>query len=165
MSHNPGRPKEAISPMPAGIELTHRHTVDDEMKARIAATVSRAYRTPIDPDAPNLLWLLGDIFRQRAAAGWTTLLSPKTTILVAEALDAYAPKPPEQEYRDPDARFSVNVFKSGSAIYRLDRDGEIFEVAAWARSTSVARSAFDRLIEQYPNDRFMQKRRSWVERE
>jgi hypothetical protein len=151
--------------MPSGIARPPRPAFDDEMKARIAATIARACLVPVDPGAPNLIQRLADIFRQRAMVGWTTLLSPETTILVAEALDAYAPKPPEQEYRDPDARFSVNVFKSGSAIYRLDRDGEIFEVAAWAKSTSVARSAFDRLLEQYPNDRFMQKRRSWVERE
>jgi hypothetical protein len=99
--------------MPPGIELTQRSTVDDEMKARIAATVSRAYRTPIDPDAPNLLWLLADIFRQRGAAGWTTLLSPETTLLVAEALDAYAPRPPEQKYKDPGAGCSKEGRQTG----------------------------------------------------
>jgi hypothetical protein len=165
MSHNLGRPKEAIFPMPPGIDNSLRLAVDDEMKARIAATISRAYRTPIDPDAPNLLWLLADIFRQRSAAGWNTTLSPETTILVVDALDAYAPKPPAPDYNGPGRNTSFDAFGKGSAIYRLFRDGEIMEVAAWAQSTLVAKAAFDRLIEQYPGDRFMQKRGSWVERE
>lgn len=137
---------------------------DEKTKARIAATISRAYRTPIDADAPNLFWLLADIFRQRAGAGWNTPLSPETTYLVADALDAYAPKPPEPEYKGPGARFHVDMFAQGSTIYRLFDNGEIFEIAAWARSTAVAGAAFDELVRRYPTEQYMQKRRSWVER-
>ena len=138
---------------------------DAETRARIAATISRVYAMPVDPEAQNLLRLLADIFRQRAGVGWNTPLSPETAMLVADALDAYAPKPPAPEYSGPGRRTSFDAFGKGSSIFRLFRDGEIMEVAAWAQNTLVARAAFDRLIEQYPNDRFMQKRRSWVERE
>jgi hypothetical protein len=151
--------------MPSGITRIPRPAFDDEMKARIAATIARAYLVPVDPGAPNLIQRLADIFRQRAEVGWTTPLSAETTFLVANALDAYAPKPPTPEYSEPNRKTSFDAFGKGSAIYRLFRDGEIMEVAAWAQSTLVAKAAFDRLIEQYPGDRFMQKRGSWVERE
>ena len=136
----------------------------DQIMARIAARISSAYLTPIDPEAPNLLRMLADIFRQRAQAGWTTRLSPETTMLVAEALEAYTPKPPPPPpSRSPDHYFHIDLYASGSTIYRLGHDGEVREIAAWAQSTTVARSAFDKLVEQYPRDRFIQKRKSWVE--
>ena len=136
-----------------------------ETKARIAATISRAYLEPVDPDSPYLLQRLASILRQRAKAGWNTPLSPETTFLVAEALYAYAPKPPEPEYRGPDWRFRVDMFRKGSTIYRLFSDGEIMEIAAWANSTLVAGATYNKLVEQYPGDRIMQKRGAWVERE
>src|SRR5690606_3462699 len=135
----------------------------DQIMARIAARISSAYLTPIDPEAPNLLRMLADIFRQRAQAGWTTRLSPETTMLVAEALEAYTPKPPPPPpSRSPDHYFHIDLYASGSTIYRLGHDGEVREVAAWAQSTTVARSAFAKLAEQYPRDRCIQKRKSGV---
>src|SRR5690606_15518959 len=135
-----------------------------DLMAHIAARISSAHLTPIDPGAPNLLQMLADLFRQRAKAGWTTRLSPETTMLVAEALEAYAPKrPPPPPSRSPDHGLRIDFYASGSTIYRLGHDGEVREVAAWAQSTTVARSAFDKLVEQYPRDRFIQIRKSWVE--
>jgi hypothetical protein len=139
--------------------------VDPEIRAHVAATVSRAYLSPVYPDAPNLFWLLADIFRQRAAVGWNTTLSPETTLLAADALDAYMPMPQPPLPTPPEAKFYVDVFARGSAIYALFHDGEIKETVAWAQSTLVAGAAYDRLVEQYPGEKFLQKRRSWVERE
>src|SRR5690606_15577706 len=124
---------------------------------------SSAHLNPIDPDAPNLLQMLADLFRQRAKAGWTTRLSPETTLLVAEALEAYAPTTTQPAAQSPDHGLRIDLYASGSTIYRLGHDGEVREVAAWAQSTTVARSAFDKLVEQYPRDRFIQKRKSWME--
>lgn len=114
-------------------------------------------------DTPDAIAELADILRRRATAEWTTLLSARTSLLVADALDSYKPAAAPQPA--PDNRFHVDLYGAGSTIYRLMRNGEILEIAAWAQSTLVAHAAFDRLNEQYPGDRFMQKRRSWVERE
>jgi hypothetical protein len=54
---------------------------------------------------------------------------------------------------------------SGSAIYSLGRDGEISEVEAWAKSSLVANAAFDVLVRNNPQESYMQKRKSWVERD
>jgi len=109
---------------------------------------------------------LADKFRQRAAAGWTTLLSPDTTMLISQALEEYAPKHPPLPARMPQpSRFDVDMYSSGSTIYKLTASGDILEIVAWAQNSLVARVAFDELVGRYPNDRFMQKRRSWVERE
>lgn len=107
---------------------------------------------------------LAIVFQARAEVGWNTLLSPETTLLVSKALQAYLPKPPPIETNDPGSRFCIDVFASGSAIYRM-LQGEIFGVAAWAKNSLVAHAAFDRLLQQYPTDQFMQKRASWIERE
>lgn len=40
---------------------------------------------------------------------------------------------------------------------------EIERIDAWARSTLIARSAFEALKVQYPNVEFSQRRKSWVE--
>lgn len=110
-----------------------------------------------------------DILRQRARVGYGTRLSAETALLVAEALGAYAPAPPAPPPPAParahEERFWVDMYAVGSCIYKLDHRGEIFEIAAWARSTLVAHAAYDKLVEQYETDRFLQKRRSWIERE
>jgi hypothetical protein len=151
--------------MPLGIDRIQRPLAfDDEARARIAATIARVYRSPVDPAAKNLIRVLADILRQRASAGWNTPLSPETTMLVAEALDAYAPDScPADEYKGPDDYLRIDLYASGSTVYRVRSDGEIAEVAAWAKSTIVASAAFRKLVEQYPNDEFLQKRKSWVE--
>ncbi|MGB3899821.1 MAG: hypothetical protein WA973_14875 [Mesorhizobium sp.] len=102
---------------------------------------------------------------QRAAAGWTTPVSAETAALVADALDAYAPPPPAPPTKSPDSRFSLNAYMSGSAIYSLGRDGEISEVVAWAQNSLAANAAFDVLVRNNPQESYMQKRKSWVERE
>lgn len=150
--------------MPSGIARIRQPAFDDEAKARIAATIARVYRSPIDPGAKNLIRVLADIFRQRARAGWNTPLSPDTTLLVADALDAYAPVSfPADEYKGPDDYLRIDLYASGSTVYRVRNDAEIAEVAAWAKSTIVASAAFRKLVEQYPKDEFLQKRKSWVE--
>jgi hypothetical protein len=107
---------------------------------------------------------LAAAFRRRSAEGKFTRLTPETALLVAAALEAFAPKPePVQLHQSPDDRLRVDVYSTGSAVYRLRRDGGIAEVVAWARSTLVARTAYEKLVEQYPGESFMQKRRSWVE--
>lgn len=146
----------------AQAQRKHVH-LDSEVKARLAATISRVHGAPVDPDSPYLLQQLASILRQRAGAGWNTPLSPETAMLVADALYAYAP-PPAPAHRGPGAHYCVDMFKDGSTVYRLHRDGEIFQIDAWARSTLVAGTAYDELVKRYPNERFMQKRRSWVER-
>jgi len=110
------------------------------------------------------IYELAIVFQARAEVGWNTLLSPETTLLVAEALHAYIPKPPPLPRSDPGSRFCIDAFSNGSAIYRM-LSGEIFEVAAWAKNSLVAHAAFDRLLQQYPTDKFMQKRASWIERD
>ncbi|CAM5418076.1 hypothetical protein ATER59S_02351 [Aquamicrobium terrae] len=108
---------------------------------------------------------MAGILRQRAEAGWNTLLSPGTSALVAKALESYAPPPPRPPPRSPSARFVIDVFEKGSAIYKLDRQGEILEVVAWAQSTLAANATFADLVERNPTERFRQKRKSWVEQE
>lgn len=108
---------------------------------------------------------LADIFRQRAAAGWTTTLSPETTLLVAHAFEMYVREPPEIPRRQsPDDRLQVDMFDKGSAIYKLATDDSILKTVAWAENSLVAHRAFDALVEQYPGDHFRQKRGAWVER-
>jgi hypothetical protein len=62
-------------------------------------------------------------------------------------------------------RFNVDVFGSGSAIYKMTQDGKMLQTVAWADNSLVARPAFDELVKRYPGDRFQQKRKSWVERD
>jgi len=108
---------------------------------------------------------LADKLRQRASVAWNTVLSPATTLLVADALDQYEPAPPSEPLPPrPHSKFHVDMFSQGSTVYRLFK-GEIHEISAWAESSIVAGVAFEKLVEQYPNERFLQKRRSWVERE
>ncbi len=144
----------------AQAQRKHIH-LDPEIKARLAATISRVHGAPVDPDSPYLLQQFASILRQRAGAGWNTPLSPETAMVVADALYAYAPKPPVPPYRGPDRRFQIELSK-GSAIYRM-LEGEIFEIEAWAKSTSAARAAFNELANRNPKDHYMQKRGSWVE--
>jgi hypothetical protein len=66
--------------------------------------------------------------------------------------------------RRPDP-WKIDLYSEGSCVYRLDSDGEIESIAAWARSSLVAAEAFKALSEQYPRDRFSQRRRGFVERE
>ncbi len=116
-------------------------------------------------ETPDDIRSLASIIRQRAAAGWNTLLSPSTSLLVAEALETHVPPPPRPPAPSPSARFLVDVFERGSAIYKLDRQGEILEVVAWAQSTLTANVAFADLVERNPKERYMQKRKTWVENE
>ena len=118
---------------------------------------------PKQTKTPAEIRELADIFRQRAGAGWTTLLSPATTHLVADALDAYVPKPPPAPVKRPGDQLRVDLYAEGSTIYRLTRQGEIFELVAWARNSLVARVAFDELVRRYPRDHFSQRRRSFEE--
>lgn len=119
-------------------------------------------------DAKADMRQLADILRQRAGVGWNTILSAETAILVAEAMEAYAPAPPAPppapRAKSPGERFHIDLFSSGSAIYRLDDRGEIFEAKAWARNSLVAGVAFEKLVKDHPNDRYIQKRGSWIER-
>jgi hypothetical protein len=66
--------------------------------------------------------------------------------------------------RRPDP-WKIDLYSEGSCVYRLDSDGEIESIAAWARNSLVAAEAFKALVKQYPNDRFEQRRRSHVENE
>lgn len=108
---------------------------------------------------------LAGTLRKRAVDGRNVVLSPGTSLLVARALETYALPTPQPAPRSPSARFLVDVFDKGSAIYRLDREGEIIEAVAWAQSTLVANAAFAVLVKQSPTERFQQKRKSWVEQE
>lgn len=137
--------------------------LDEETKARIAATLSRVHLAPVDINAPNLLRQFANIFRQRAKAGWVTPLSPETGFLVAAALDAYAPAPPPIPQPPRDRRLYVNMFSQGSTVYRM-RKGEEVEIEAWARSSLVAGVAFEELVRRNPDEEYMQRRRAWVER-
>jgi hypothetical protein len=97
---------------------------------------------------------LSAAMRERARAGKEVKLSPKTALLVAAFL--------EDRTLRPD-RFTVDMYKEGSAIYRLDDKGEIFQIDGWARSSLVGKVTFRALTEAYPDERFSQRRGSWVE--
>lgn len=116
-------------------------------------------------ETPDEIRSFAGTLRKRAVAGRNTLLSPETSILIAQALETYAPTPSQPVPHSPSARFLIDVFDRGSAIYRLDRQGEISEVVAWAQSTLTANAAFAVLVKQNPTERFAQKRKSWVEQE
>ncbi len=58
-----------------------------------------------------------------------------------------------------------DLYSSGSTIYLLDSAGNDSEVVAWAKSTMVARAAFDHLCRQYPDRSFEMRRKAWVEEE
>lgn len=45
--------------------------LDDAVMVRIAARISSAALTPSDPNAPNLIMTMVNIFRPRDKAGWT----------------------------------------------------------------------------------------------
>lgn len=61
--------------------------------------------------------------------------------------------------------WTPDLYSEGSCVYRLDDSGEIASIEAWARNSLVAAEAFKALSEQYPKDRFSQRRRGFVERE
>lgn len=48
-------------------------------------------------------------------------------------------------------------------MYQLNAEGDILEIAAWAKSSDVARAAFNRLCERHPDRSFEMRRRAWVE--
>lgn len=100
---------------------------------------------------------LVEAMQDRIDAGKAIHLSPDTARVV---LFLIAPR----EFQR-DKRFHVDLFSSGSCIYRLDHEGEIAEPVAWAKSSIVANRAFDSLTEQYRHLRFLQKRGAWVENE
>lgn len=125
--------------------------IDPDIAAGLAARISQALLKPIDPASQNLIAILADILRRRAAVGWYSRLSPETAMLVADALQAYGPKPdPQPASQSPVWRLSVDMYAQGSMIFRLDAKGELAEVVAWARSSLVAGAAYERLMQQYP---------------
>lgn len=67
--------------------------------------------------------------------------------------------------RPPRDRSWIDVHAQGSAIYKLDAQGDIDEVVAFASNSIVARAAFNELCASYPRYSFSQRRRSWVEEE
>lgn len=94
---------------------------------------------------------------RRAIAGRQVTLSPETVALLVNTLrDATAPAKPKH-------KLDVDLYASGSTIYRLTAAGEDEEIVGWARNALVARAALEELMRRYPEARFMQRRRSWVE--
>lgn len=58
--------------------------------------------------------------------------------------------------------WSIDLYADGHCVYRLDRHGEIASIEAWARNALIARAAYDALIEQYPQESFSLRHRSFV---
>lgn len=98
-----------------------------------------------------------DALARRAIAGKPATLTPETAALLVNALRDAA------EAARPSGRLSVDLYAEGSTIYRLDQAGEAEEVVGWAKNALVARAALEELKRRYPEARFMQRRRSWVE--
>ena len=82
------------------------------------------------------------------------VLTPETARLLADAVDRRSSR---------SDRLGINPFSDGSTIYRLDCEGEILEIVAFARSALAARMAFEYLCSHDPEQSFSQRRRSWVE--
>jgi hypothetical protein len=59
-------------------------------------------------------------------------------------------------------RFRVDLYADGHCVYRLDRNGEIASIEAWARNALIARAAYDALIAQYPQEWFSLRHRGFV---
>lgn len=97
---------------------------------------------------------LAAAIRAQAAAGRNVVLSPETARRVASHLD---PPPPQKSI------WNINAHADGSAVYQLDARGEIVEVVAFAKSTLVARAAFDYLCENRPNESYSQRNGARVE--
>lgn len=100
---------------------------------------------------------LAAAMRARADQGRDVVLSPNTARLIAMAID-------RPSYRASNSLWEINLYEVGSCIYRLDGEGGIDRVDAWARSTLIAEAAFRASLDAYPKYRFEQRRRGWVER-
>jgi transcription elongation factor Elf1 len=64
---------------------------------------------------------------------------------------------------EPVNKFAPDLYASGSCVYRLDASDNVIEIAAWAQSSGVAGASLGALKKQYPEHRFQQRRRGWVE--
>ena len=107
----------------------------------------------------NSLDELVNALAQRAVSGRSVVLSPETTLMVVQALTDASRRPGRSRL------FNVDFWAEGSTIYRLTVDGQDEEVVGWAKNSLVARAALEELKRRYPNARFSQRRRAWVELE
>lgn len=71
----------------------------------------------------------------------------------------------EQRYLFPMNKWNIDLYDTGSCIYEVDERGNVIEIVAWAKNSTIARQAFEALCRQYPNRSFEQRRRAWVEEE
>lgn len=98
----------------------------------------------------------------RAGAGKASTLRPETARQIAQALL----NPPEAPPRSPtplERLHKPDLYSEGSTVYRLDERRDILEIVAWARNSLVALAAYEELVRKYPEDRYEQRRRGWVE--
>lgn len=105
---------------------------------------------------------LADAIKARAESGRNVVLSPLTALWLAAQLHNSISR-----HRAPKrkSKTDVDLYSEGSSIYRLTETGDIEQVDAWARSAMVGRAALVALGRQYPDKRFEQRRRAWVEGE
>jgi len=100
---------------------------------------------------------LAEALKARAAIGRNLTISPATARLIAMLIVG------ESVHVGHGSAWHVDLFAQGSAVLELGRDGKPMRMAAWAQSTSVARSALYKLWATYPESQFEQRRGSWVE--
>lgn len=102
---------------------------------------------------------LADMLDARASQLETVTIRADTARILAEI--SRNSRPPAA---GPERHFNIDLYATGSCIYELDEGDSIMGIVAWARSSIVARAAFDVLKAAQPRNRFVQRRRSWVER-
>lgn len=102
---------------------------------------------------------LADLLDAHAAKRETVTIRSDTARMLAEL--SRTCRPPAS---GPERHFNVDLYSSGSCIYELDKGDNIVAIVAWARSTVIAHAAFDALKAAQPRNRYVQRRRSWVER-
>lgn len=66
---------------------------------------------------------------------------------------------------DPNAKWRIDLYSSGSCVYRLDEHGDSVEVVAWAKNSAVARAALEAVRKEYPDYAYEQRRRAHIESE
>ena len=110
--------------------------------------MSRTWKSPIE---------LAEKLREKADAGAEARLAPATARLIAQLLENRLP------INCPGSAWNVDLYAKGSCVLKLDREGNVEEVVAWARSAGVARAALGALTGTDARTSYEQRRGSWVE--